>query len=447
MEIQRKGYQRLLRWKRESNGETAILLEGARRVGKSYLAQQFARQEYESCLYIDFANLKDGVLEVFKHDKTDLDAFFMKLGLIYDVKLISGKSCVIFDEVQMYPPARQLIKYLVADGRYHYLETGSLISIRKNVEDIVIPSEEESMSLYPLDFEEFLGALGEEMLWDYIQQCFKQRKPLGEALHRKVFNLFRLFMVVGGMPQAVVKYVETKELKAVSEVKDRILRLYRQDIPKFAKGYESKVLSIFDEIPAQLVKHEKRFSLAALKKNARMRAYEDAFIWLSESKIVNHCYLSTEPGLGMGLNTERFSIKCYMGDIGLLITQACNTGTVIEEEVLKAIMLDRVGIHEGMFLENVVAQMLAAAGHRLFFYSKVDKKDFHNNIEIDFLIRNGKKICPIEVKAGAYRKHTSLDRFRAKYSDKLGVSVIIYTKDFKVEDDILCIPVYMTGCL
>lgn len=447
MEMERKAYQKLLKWKRESNGETAMLIEGARRVGKSFLAQQFAKNEYESYLYIDFANLKNGVIETFEDDKTDLDTFFMKLGLIYGVELIQGKSCVIFDEVQMYPPARQLIKYLVADGRYHYIETGSLVSIRTNVENIVIPSEEESMQLAPLDFDEFLCALGEKQLSEYIHMCFKKKNPLGEALHRKAMNSFRLYMIVGGMPQAVIKFVETKQLSQVNETKKRILKLYREDIPKFAKGYESRVLSIFDGIPGQLTKHEKKFNLASLEKSARMRDYEDAFIWLAESKVVNNCYRSNEPSIGMELNTNRSSMKCYMGDTGLLITEACNIGTVVEEEVLKAIMFDRVGINEGMFLENVVAQMLVAAGHHLFFYSKVDKENFKNNIEIDFLVRNGKKICPIEVKSNTYRKHTSLDRFKAKFSDKLGEQYIIYTKDFKIEENIVCLPVYMTGCL
>ncbi len=447
MELKRKAYHKLLEWKKKSDGETAMLIEGARRVGKSFLALQFARKEYESFLYIDFANLKDNVLDVFEADKTDFDTFFMKLSLLYGVRLIRRKSCVIFDEVQMYPPARQLIKYLVADGRYDYIETGSLISIRQNIENIVIPSEEERMSLCPFDFEEFLDAMGEGILSDYIRECFDKKQMMGEALHRKAMNLFRQYMIVGGMPQALVKYVETKDLEAVSAVKQRILQLYREDIPKFARGYESRVRAIFDEIPEQLTKHEKKFKLASLGKHARMREYEDSFMWLEESKVVNHCYLSTEPSVGIYLNTDRACMKCYMGDTGLLITQACDTGTAVEEEVLKAIMFDRVGINEGMFLENVVAQMLVASEHHLFFYSKTDKKDFHNNIEIDFLIRDKKKICPIEVKSDSYKKHTSLDRFMEKYSARLGTAYIVYTKDLRKDGNILCIPVYMTGYL
>lgn len=443
MELHRKAYEKLLEWKKGTNGESAMLIEGARRVGKSYLVKHFAEKEYASHIYIDFANVAKDILELFENDMTNLDMFFLKLQSYYGVQLQKRRSCVIFDEVQMYPKARQMIKYLVADGRYDYIETGSLVSIKQNIENIVIPSEEESIQLNPLDFEEFLMAVGEGMLVEYIRECFKELKPMGNALHRKAMNLFRIYMVVGGMPQAVEKYCETKDLKEVNRVKQRILKLYRDDIAKFAKGYESKVLAIFDEIPEQLTKHEKKFSLASLNKNARFREYEDAFMWLSESKVVNHCFNSTEPSIGINLNRDRLTLKCYMADTGLLITHAIEDGTVLEEEVLRAIMFDRVGINEGMFLENMTAQMLVAAGHKLFFYSRVDKQDYHNNIEIDFLVRNRKKICPVEVKSGEYRKHTSLDRFVKKFSERTGMCYIIYTKDLKKEDDVTAIPVYM----
>ncbi|MBQ9766354.1 MAG: ATP-binding protein [Lachnospiraceae bacterium] len=447
MDFNRKAYNKLLEWKSQSQGESAILIEGARRVGKSYLSKRFAEKEYESYVYLDFANIENEIIDLFENETTNLDMFFLKLQTFYGIKLVNRKSCIVFDEVQLYPRARQMIKYLVADGRYDYIETGSLISIKQNVQDIVIPSEEESILLNPLDFEEFLEAIGEKMLADYIKECFEKKTALGAALHRKAMNLFRVYMIVGGMPQAVYKYCETTNLADVHRVKQRILKLYREDISKFAKGYETKVLAIFDEIPSQLTKHEKKFSLASLSKKARFREYEDAFMWLSESKIVNHCFNSTEPTLGINLNVDRLTLKCYMADTGLLIAHAIEDGTVQEEEVLKAIMFDRVGINEGMFMENVVAQMLVASGHKLFFYSRVDKADYHNNIEIDFLIRNRKKICPIEVKSGEYKKHTSIDRFMHKYSDKVGNSYIINLKDVSKEVDIVAIPVYMTFCL
>lgn len=447
IELKRKAYDRLLAWKETAQGETAMLIEGARRVGKSYLARRFAEREYGSHIYIDFANVQKEILDVFENESHDLNLFFLKLETFYGVHLEERNSCIIFDEVQMYPRARQLIKYLVADGRYDYIETGSLISIKQNVENIVIPSEEEAMQLNPLDFEEFLLSFEENILIGYIRECFETKKPMGDLLHRKAMNYFRQYMIVGGMPQAVLKYHETRQLSQVNGVKQRILRLYRQDIAKFARGYESKVLSIFDEIPSQLTKHEKKFSLASLSKNARFREYEDAFMWMSESKIVNHCFNSTDPSVGINLNTERQTLKCYMADTGLLITHAIEDGTFLEEEVLKAVMFDKIGINEGMLLENVVAQLLVSRGHRLFFYSRVDKEDFHNNMEIDFLIRDRKKICPIEVKSGAYRKHTSLDRFAGKFSDKVGTKYIVYTKDLTKDGEVICIPVYMAGLL
>ena len=447
MELYRKAYDKLKKWKLESNGASAILIEGARRVGKSYLARNFAEKEYQSHIYIDFSDVRKEVIDVFENESYDLDLFFLKIQAFYGVHLKERESCIIFDEVQMFPKARQIIKHLVEDGRFDYIETGSLISIKQNVENIIIPSEEDAIQLNPLDFEEFLMSFGEEQLIQYIQSCFKEEKPMGDLLHRKTMNYFRQYMIVGGMPQAVLKYHQNKNLSEVNTVKQRILRLYRQDISKFAKGYESKVLAIFDEIPSQLTKHEKKFTLASLDKKARFREYEDAFMWMSESKIVNHCFNSTDPNIGINLNTERTTLKCYMADIGLLITHAIEDGTFLEEEVLKAVMFDRIGINEGMLLENVVAQMLVANGHKLFFFSKVDKEDFHNNIEIDFLVRNRKKICPIEVKSASYKKHTSLDRFGEKYSDKVGKKYIVYTKDLLKDGDVLCVPVYMASYL
>lgn len=447
MELHRKAYEKIAEWKEKSCGETALLIEGARRVGKSYLVKRFIEKEYQSSIYIDFSNVEKDILDLFEYEISNLDMFFLKLQSFYAVELKTRESCIVFDEVQLYPRARQMIKHLVADGRYDYIETGSLVSIKQNVENILIPSEEDTMQLNPLDFEEFLIASGEELLVKYMNECFASRKPMGEALHRKAMNLFRVYMIVGGMPQAVEKYLLTKSLSDVNEVKKRILNLYRNDIARFAKGYEAKVLSVFDEIPEQLTKHEKKFCLGSINKNARFREYEDSFMWLAESKIVNQCYNSTDPNIGINMNRDRLTLKCYMADTGLLITQAIEDGSVLEEEVLKAIMFDRVGINEGMFLENVVSQMLVAKGHKLFFYSKVDKQDYHNNMEIDFLVRRGKKICPVEVKSGEYRKHTSLDRFIKKFDKKAGERFIIYTKDLKEEEGVVCIPVYMAYCL
>lgn len=443
LELRRKIYERMLEWKNIDKGSTALLLEGARRVGKSYIAEQFGKQEYKSCLLIDFSNVSRQIVDVFENDFTDYDIFFNKLSVFYGVRLFARESLIIFDEVQMYPKARQMIKHLVADGRYDYLETGSLITLRQNVEGIVLPSEEEHLSMYPLDFEEFLWAMGDEVTVPYIKECFEKMRPVGEALHRKIMNMFRQYMLVGGMPQAVLAFAETKNFERADRAKRRILNLYRSDVTKFAKGYESKVLAIFDGIPSQLSKHEKKYSLASIQKEARFREYEDAFMWLDEAMIINTCFNSTEPNVGLGLNSERVTLKCYMADTGLLFSHAFSDNELMEEEVYKAILFDRIGLNEGMFFENVAAQMLKSRGHKLYFYSRSDRENAQNRMEIDFLISKKRKICPIEVKSSSYRNHVSLDKFKRKFSSKAGERYIIYTKDLKVEGDIICLPIYM----
>lgn len=445
-ELKRKIRDKLRIWKQDRQGKTALLIEGARRVGKSYIVKKFGETEYKSYLLIDFANISPQVLDIFENDATDLDLFFNLLSVFYGVKLYPRESLIIFDEVQMYPKARQLIKYLVADRRYDYIETGSLITLKQNVQNIVIPSEEESLAMYPLDFEEFLWAMGDEVLFPYIRTCFEQKKPMGEALHRKTMNLFRQYMLVGGMPQAVEEYADTKDFEKTDVIKRQILNLYRNDVAKFAKGYESKVRSIFDGIPSQLSKHEKKYTLASIDKEARFREYEDAFMWLEDAKIVNTCFNNTDPNIGLGLNTERLTLKCYMADTGLLFSHAFSDKELTEEEVYKAILFDRINLNEGMFMENIVAQMLRTKGYKLFFYSRSDRES-DNRMEIDFLIGDKKKICPIEVKSSSYRKHASLDKFVNKFSAKIGTQYIIYTKDLRVEGEIVYLPIYMTGCL
>lgn len=447
MELYRKAYQDLLKWKKESCGSTAVMIEGARRVGKSTLVQTFGKKEYKSCLIIDFTLFPKEIKDVFENELHDFDSFFQKLSIYYNVPLFIRESVIIFDEVQIYPKARQLIKHLVADGRYDYIETGSLISLKQNVESIVLPSEEEYIQMHPLDFEEFLLAMGEVNLYSYIKECYEKKNPVGDAIHRKIMNLFRQYMIVGGMPQSVLEYIKTKDFGRTDVIKRRILKIYRDDVSKFAKGYESKVLSIFDELPAQLSKHEKKFRMASLHKNARFRDYEDAFMWLSEAKIADVAFNSTDPNVGLGLYADRMTLKCYMEDTGLLFSHAFYDDEGIDNEIYKAILFDKLGINEGMFMENIVAQMLTCSGHNLYFYSRADRINRDQNMEIDFLIKKGKKICPIEVKSSNYRTHSSLDKFKAKFSKRIGDSYIIYTKDLKVEDGIICLPVYMTALL
>ena len=441
--LKRKIYDNLLDWKMRSNGETAIMIDGARRVGKSFLVENFAKAEYKSNIIIDFGNAPKDVLDLFVNDSSNLDLFFAKLSAFYSTPLHERQSVIIFDEVQQYPRARQLIKYFVADGRYDFIETGSLIRLKKNVQHIIIPSEEEHIEMFPLDFEEFLWAMGDTATAPLIKQCFEKKVPLGNALHRKIMNDFRQYILVGGMPQAVTEYIKTKNFESVDRVKRRILQLYRDDITKFAEGYEDKVFAVFDGIPAQLSKKEKKYRISYISNQARFRSYEDSFVWLNEAMIVNACFNATDPNVGLALSEDNKTQKCYMGDTGLLITQTFIDVPFVENDLYKAILFDKLEINEGMIMENIVAQMIRHNGHKLYFYSRSDSLHRENHMEIDFLITERKKISPIEVKSGNYRSHSSLDKFRNKFSSKIGNSYILYTKDLMIKDGILHLPIYM----
>ena len=441
--LKRKIYYELLKWKQNCNGKTALLIDGARRVGKSYIAEQFAKQEYKSYIMIDFGNAPKEITDIFDNESGNLDLFFAKLSAYYSTILHKRESLIIFDEVQQFPRARQLIKYLVADGRYDYIETGSLIRLKKNTEKIIIPSEEEHIELFPLDFEEFLWAMGDEATVPLLKQCFDTKTPLGQALHRKILNDFRQYMLVGGMPQSVLAYIEGKNFEASDNEKRRILALYREDISKFAAGYEEKVYAVFDGIPGQLSKKEKKYKISSINKNARFRSYEDSFIWLSEAMIVNLCFNSTDPNIGLALSSDVTTQKCYMADTGLLVTQTFMDGPITNNELYRAILFDKIYVNEGMIMENIVAQMLRRNGHRLYFYSRNDSVNRENKMEIDFLIKENKKIAPIEVKSSNYRSHSSLDKFRKKFSHRLGNSYILYPGDVLMKDGIWHLPLYM----
>lgn len=450
--MRRKIYTELLKWKEEEAGRTALLIDGARRVGKSYIVENFAKQEYKSYIIIDFNRVNQEVTELFENYLNDLDLFFMYLSNYYNVKLYERDTLIIFDEVQLFPRARAAIKYLVADGRYDYIETGSLMSIKKNVKDIVIPSEERHLRMYPLDFEEFLWALDNESLMDFIKVFFEKKKPLGAALHRKAMDYFRQYMIVGGMPQAVERYVETKDFERVDRVKRDILELYRADIVKHAQGYEMKVEQIFDDIPAQLQKHDKKFKLSSLKKEARFRDYEDAIFWLSDAMIVNVCYNSTAPNIGLKLNMDRVTMKCYMADTGLLISHAFDENGIVSEEIYKKLLFDKLEVNKGMIMENIVAQMLVASGHKLYFYNNPSRDDASLRMEIDFLIAKSKitskhNISPIEVKSGGKYTLTSLKKCREKYKEQLDTLYVLHKNDLKVEEGIVYLPLYMTPLL
>lgn len=450
--MKRKIYAELEKWKQEDAGRTALLIDGARRVGKSYIAEAFARENYKSYILIDFNRVSKDVTDLFVNYLNDLDLFFMYLSNYYGVKLYRRETLIVLDEVQLFPRARSAIKYLVADGRYDYIETGSLMSIKKNVQDILIPSEEHHIRMYPLDFEEFLWAFGNETLMDLIRVCFRDRRPMGQALHRKAMDYLRQYMIVGGMPQAVEAYRESGDFDQVDRVKRDILELYRVDIVKHAAGYEMKVEQIFDDIPAQLQKHDRKFRLSSLKKEARFRDYEDALFWLGDAMIVNICYNSTEPSIGLKLNMDRITLKCYMADTGLLISHAFDENGIVSEELYKKLLFDKLEVNKGMIMENLVAQMLTAGGHKLYFYSNTSRDDASARMEIDFLIAKSRissrhNISPIEVKSGKNYTLSSIRKFRSKYAEQLHTPYVLHTSDLKEGEGILYLPVYMAPLL
>lgn len=450
--MKRKIYNELLKWKEKESHRTALLIDGARRVGKSYIAEKFGANEYKSYILIDFFQAGNEVKDLFENYLNDLDTFFKYLSAIYKTKLYEHNSLIIFDEIQFYPRARAAIKYLVKDGRYSYLETGSLVSIKENVKDILIPSEERHIKMYPMDFEEFLWAIGNESLMEIIRENYDNKKPMGQVLHRKAMTCFRQYLIIGGMPQAVSEYVQTDDLENVDQIKRNILTLYRNDISKHAIGYERKVTSIFDEIPSQLQKHEKRFTLSSLGRSARFREYENSFLYLDDSMIINTCYNSTAPNIGLKLNRDNSSMKIYLADTGLLISHTFDEESLEIDQVYNKLLLGKFEINEGMMFENIVAQMLIASGHKLYFYSNPSRNDKNQRMEIDFLISKKRitsrhNISPIEVKSGKRYTLSSINKFKTQFAEQLDVAYVIHTNDYKEKDGIIYLPVYMTPLL
>lgn len=452
MVLRRKSYDKLLSWKNECNGSRAILVEGARRIGKSTIVEEFAKNEYKSYILIDFANVSDNVINAFENHKNNFDELFMIISLEYGTKLLKRESVIIFDEVQLYPPARQLIKYLVADGRYDYIETGSLISIKENVQNILIPSEERKLKMYPLDFEEFCWSFSEELLVDYIKKCFKEKKPLDKLLHDKAMLLFKQYMLVGGMPKSITAFLEgSRDFDAADTEKRDILNLYRDDILKINSRYRSKVLSVFEQLPGFLSKHEKRVVLSKIVQGSTLDQYADTFFWLGNSMICNECFLTRDPNIGLALNEDRSYIKCYMGDTGLLVSHSFNENYLSDSELYKQIINDKLSLNEGMLYENAIAQMLVSNGHKLYFYTHYNEEKRRNDIEIDFIISNNDKlkykIYPIEVKSTKKYSIASLERFKEKYNSRIGECYVIHPKNLCIKDGITYLPAYMTMCL
>lgn len=454
MILKRKIYNKLLAWKEECKGSKAILIEGARRIGKSTIAEEFAKNEYSSYILIDFSKGDVEVEKYFVRYLNDLDTFFMLLSTHFGIHLEYRKSLIIFDEVQMFPRARAAIKYLVEDGRYDYIETGSLISIKENVKNIVIPSEERHIKMYPLDFEEYLWAMGEDMLIDYIKGCFDKKVELERGLHSKAMLLFKQYMLVGGMPKPLIAFIENhKDFVVCDKEKRDILELYRSDIMKINAQYKSKVLALYDQIPGLLSSHEKRVVFKDVDNNERASfdRYEETFFWLADSMIANECFLTQDPNVGLSLNESRTYIKCYFLDTGLLVSHAFDENELLEDEIYKQILNDKLSINEGMLYENVIAQMLVANGHKLYFYTSYNKEKHRNDIEIDFIISNRSKlkykIHPIEVKSTPRYSTSSLEKFNDKYKSRIGLSYIIHPRNLIVKDNVVCIPPYMTFCI
>ena len=446
--MKRKIYDQILNWKNQDQGKSCLLIQGARRVGKSYIVEEFAKREYKSYILIDFNKASQQIKDLFIYDLDDLDTLFLKLSAEFNTKLYPKESLIILDEIQLFPRARSALKYLVEDGRFDYIETGSLISIKKNVENILLPSEEEQLNMYPMDLEEFLWAIGNETLMPLIRTCFENKQPLGQALHRKAMDLFRQYIIVGGMPQAVESFADTHDFEAVDRIKRRIINLYRDDIHKHGGSLYLQIEEIFDTIPSQLKNQNRHFKLTSVKEKARFSEFQDPLFWLSDAMIVNNCYNSTEPSIGLRMNHETTLLKCYMGDTGLLISHAFDENGKVPEEIYRKLLLDKLEVNMGMIIENVVAQMLVCSGHKLYFYAKSDNQNKDNRMEVDFLITkrnitNRHNISPIEVKSSKNYTLTSLRKFMAKYNEQTDIPYVFHCGDFKSENSIIYLPLYM----
>ena len=436
MIFKRKIYTQFEHWKENWADKRALLVQGARRIGKSTIVEEFAKNEYASYILINFQTDLKKVKSLFE-DLSDLDSFFRSLSIIYGQKLIPHESLIIFDEIQLFPLARQSIKQLVADGRFHYIETGSLISIRQNVEKILLPSEEKSINMYPMDFEEFLWAKGDEVTSELIQENFLNRKPLGDIVHRKILKDFRLYMAVGGMPQAVAELLESNDYSRIDEVKRDIILLYHNDLKKLDSTYNLSTSLIFDAVPSELSSHSKLFKATVLGKNARVSRTYSSFEAIKDSMIVNIANNCTDPNFAFALNKDIASQKIFMGDTGLLTTQIfMNSNLPIQESIYKQLIVDKINLNLGMIFENVIAQILRTRGYDLYFHNF----DHH---EIDFMLSKGKKIIPLEVKSSVYKNHKSLDLFCQKYSKQISERYVIYAKDLRTDGYIVFIPFYM----
>ena len=449
--FKRKIYEQMLRWKKESDGRTALLIKGARRIGKSTIAEEFARKEYETYIIIDFSIADEAVKELFTHI-SDLNYFFLRLQSLFNVSLRERKSVVIFDEVQLFSPARQAIKHLVKDHRYDYIETGSLLSIKKNVKGIVIPSEETRIAMYPLDYEEFLWAIDKLQTYELLRYSYQNFKSLGDAVNRDLMRNFRLYMLIGGMPQAVNAYLESNDFSAIDAVKRNILELYIDDFRKIdPTGRASR---LFTSIPAELSRNTTRYKVGSVIENATAARLSELLMDMADSMTVNFAYHANDPSVGLSLHADYDYFKMFLADTGLFVTLAFMDRDYTENVIYRKLLSDKLSTDLGYVYENAIAQMLKSAGNELFYYTFKEEtvKDEEENktvrsYEIDFLLSRKDKICPIEVKSSGYNSHKSLDKFQQKFSARILHRYLLYTKDLKKDKDIFCLPVYMTELL
>lgn len=440
--FKRKIYDRMLQWKQERDGKTALLVKGARRVGKSTIVEEFARQEYETYMLIDFSRASEEVKSLF-NDLMDLDYIFLRLQAIYNVILQERRSVIIFDEVQKCPLARQAIKQLVKDHRYDYIETGSLISIRKNTEDIIIPSEETRIDMFPMDYEEFRWALGDSESIPLLKEMLQKRKPLGDDVNRKMLRDYRLYMLVGGMPQAVSKYIETHDMMMVDKVKRGILRIYEQDFHKLDKTDKAK--AVFKAIPSELHKNATRYQITTILGKVSNDSTRGLIEMIEDSKTVNIAYHADDPNVGMELTSNKSSYKMYICDTGLFVTLAFWDKKFTENIIYQKLLNDKLDANLGYVYENAVAQALASSGNKLFYYTWLSESK--HVYEIDFLLSRGFKIWPLEVKSSGYKTRKSLDEFCKKFSNRISNRYLIYTKDLNRDGETTMIPIYMAGLL
>ena len=444
--FERKIYQEMLKWKERFAPKYALFLKGARRVGKTTLAEKLGREQYRSYILVRFDKASEEIKDLFVNSLMDLDNLFNTLQFVYNTRLYPHESLIILDEIQLFPLARQALKTLLEDGRFDYLETGSLASIKKKSEDILIPSEEYPVEVYPMDFEEYLWANGNDLIFPVLKDHYEKKKPMG-AMHQQAMKTFREYMLVGGMPQAVDAYVQSRDFGDVDFVKQQILNLYRNDMEEQEEENPKYVTSFFDRIPSELSKHDKRYVLTHIDKSARVREYKGPIRWLDEAMIINIANNVDDPSAAFNLSISDPSFKCYMMDTGLLTSLAYKDRPYLDNTIYSNILLDKLHVNEGMMLENMVAQCLRTSGHNMYFYKQTNKETKKTEMEIDFLIRQDNKIVPLEVKSGEKKELKSIERLRAAVGKRIGNGIVLHHGEIMEKDGLSFMPYYMAPFL